>query len=101
MLEIPPCRSKKLAEMINNYSDYFHRYRLSFPYTETRYQYSVDDHQKMLEALKKKNPRRVERLVRNRLGKTKEMVTKAIDEGKMEPRCFFPLLAEKSGKEGP
>ena len=79
------CKSKKLTDMINNYSDYFYRYRALFPYAEHNFTYTVDDHRKMLEAMKKKNPRLVERLVRNHLEKTKELVLKAIDEGKMAP----------------
>jgi DNA-binding GntR family transcriptional regulator len=39
----------------------------------------------MLEAMKKKNPRLVERLVRNHLGKGKEIIIKAINEGRMVP----------------
>jgi DNA-binding GntR family transcriptional regulator len=39
----------------------------------------------MLEAMKKKNPRVVEKLVRTHLEKTKELVLQAVDEGKMTP----------------
>jgi DNA-binding GntR family transcriptional regulator len=79
------CRSKKLSEMINNYSDYFYRYRAAFPYNENNFKYTVDDHRNMLEAMKKKNPRVVEKLVRTHLEKTKELVLQAVDEGKMTP----------------
>lgn len=78
------CKSKKLADMINNYSDYFYRYRATFPNTDNL-KYTVDDHRSMLEAMKKKNPRLVERLVRTHLDKTKELVLIAIDEGRMTP----------------
>jgi DNA-binding GntR family transcriptional regulator len=79
------CRSKKLSDMINNYSDYFYRYRAAFPYNENNFKYTVDDHRNMLEAMKKKNPRVVEKLVRTHLEKTKELVLQAVDEGKMTP----------------
>jgi DNA-binding GntR family transcriptional regulator len=79
------CRSKKLTDMINNYSDYFYRYRAAFPINENNFKYTVDDHRSMLEAMRKKNPRLVEKLVRTHLEKTKELVIKAIDEGKMAP----------------
>jgi hypothetical protein len=39
----------------------------------------------MLEAMKKKNPRLVERLVRNHLERGKELVIKEIDGGRMVP----------------
>ena len=78
------CKSKKLTDMINNYNDYFYRYRAAYPNTEDL-RYTVQDHRSMLEAMKKKNPRLVERLVRTHLDKTKELVLKTIDEGKMTP----------------
>jgi DNA-binding GntR family transcriptional regulator len=79
------CKSKKLADMINTYTDYFYRYRAAFPINEDNFKYTVEDHKGMLEAMKKKNPRLVERLVRTHLEKTKELVLKAVDEGKMAP----------------
>jgi DNA-binding GntR family transcriptional regulator len=39
----------------------------------------------MLEAMKKKNPRLAERLVRNHLTKGKEIIIKAINEGRTVP----------------
>lgn len=79
------CKSKKLADMINTYTDYFYRYRAAFPINEDNFKYTVEDHKGMLEAMKKKNPRLVEKLVRTHLEKTKELVLKAVDEGKMVP----------------
>src|SRR5512139_1291378 len=79
------CKSKKLADMINNYTDYFYRYRAAFPISEDNFKYTVEDHKSMLDAMKKKNPRLVEKLVRAHLEKTKELVLEAVDEGKMEP----------------
>jgi DNA-binding GntR family transcriptional regulator len=78
-------KSKKLAEMINNYSDYFYRYRSALIHTENGFRYSVNDHQRMIEAMKRKNPRLVERLVRRHLDRGKEIILKEIDEGKMTP----------------
>jgi DNA-binding GntR family transcriptional regulator len=78
------CKSKKLADMINNFGDYFYRYRSTFPNTDSL-RYTVDDHRSMIEAMKKKNPRLVERLTRTHLDKTKQIVLKAIDEGEMAP----------------
>ena len=79
------CKSKKLTEMINNFSDYFYRYRAALLHSETGFKHSIEDHRHMLEAMKKKNPRLVERLVRNHLSRGKEIALKEIDEGRMTP----------------
>jgi len=79
------CKSQKLIEMINNFHDYFYRYRSALLHTKGGFHYSIGDHRRMLEAMKKKNPRLVERLVRNHLERGKELVIKEIDEGRMVP----------------
>lgn len=79
------CKSKKLAEMINNFSDYFYRYRSALLQTKGGFHYSLEDHRQMLAAMKKKNPALVERLVRKHLARGKEIVMKEIDEGRMVP----------------
>jgi DNA-binding GntR family transcriptional regulator len=79
------CKSKKLIEMINNFRDYFYRYRSALIHTEKGMNYSIEDHRRMLEAMKKKNPRLVERLVRNHLARGKELIIREINERKMTP----------------
>ena len=79
------CRSKKLIEIINNFRDYFYRYRSALLRTEKGVYVSIEGHRQMLEAMKKKNPRLVERLVQKHLERGKELVIKEIDEGKMTP----------------
>ncbi len=79
------CKSKKLAEMINNFSDYFYRYRSALLQTKGGFHYSLEDHRQMLAAMKKKNPALVERLVRKHLARGKEIIMKEIDEGRMVP----------------
>jgi DNA-binding GntR family transcriptional regulator len=79
------CKSKKLFEMINNFRDYFFRYRSFLLSTEKGGDYSIEDHRRMLEAMKKKNPRLVERLVRNHLERGKELVLKEINEKRITP----------------
>jgi DNA-binding GntR family transcriptional regulator len=79
------CKSKKLFEMINNFRDYFFRYRPFLLRTEKGVDYSIEDHRRMLEAMKKKNPRLVERLVRNHLERGKELVLKEINEKRITP----------------
>jgi len=80
------CKSRKLFEMINNYGDYFYRYRAALARsTEDGFRYSFEDHRRMLEAMKKKNPKLVERLVRKHLERGRELVLKEIDRGRMSP----------------
>jgi DNA-binding GntR family transcriptional regulator len=79
------CKSKKLFEMINNFRDYFYRYRSHLLQTERGINYSIDDHRRMLEAMKKRNPRLVERLVRNHLARGKEIILKEISEKRITP----------------
>lgn len=79
------CKSKKLAEMINNFSDYFYRYRAALLHTKGGFHYSIDDHREMLKAMRNKNAALVERLVRKHLARGKDIVLKEIDEGRMVP----------------
>jgi DNA-binding GntR family transcriptional regulator len=79
------CKSKKLVEMINNFRDYFYRYRSALLHIENALSTSIQDHRQMLEAMKKKNPRLAERLVRRHLERGKALVLREIDEGRMVP----------------
>ncbi len=78
-------KSRKLVDMISNYSDYFYRYRPALILTENGFRSSISDHERMIEGMKRKNPRLVERLVRRHLERGKEIILKEIDEGKMSP----------------
>ncbi len=79
------CKSKKLVEMINTFRDYFYRYRSALLHIQDGISSSNKDHRQMLEAMKKKNPRLAERLVRSHLARGKELVLREIDEGRMIP----------------
>jgi DNA-binding GntR family transcriptional regulator len=79
------CKSKKLIEMINNFRDYFYRYRSPLLQTEKGIHDSMEGHRRMLGAMKKKNPRLVERLVRKHLERGKELIIKEINEGRIIP----------------
>jgi len=79
------CKSKKLIEMINNFRDYFFRYRSALLHTPEGFKISITDHRQMLEAMKKRNPRVVERFVRTHLEKGMEIIFKEIEEGRMTP----------------
>jgi DNA-binding GntR family transcriptional regulator len=79
------CKSKKLAEMIENFSDYFYRYRPALLHTKDGIQKSIVDHLQMVGAMKKKNPALVERFVRKHLLRGKEIILKEIAEGRLTP----------------
>jgi DNA-binding GntR family transcriptional regulator len=79
------CKSKKLIEMINNFSDYFYRYRSILLHAPNGFRISNADHRRMLEAMKKKNPRLVERLVRTHLERGRHIIMKEIGEGRITP----------------
>ena len=79
------CKSKKLTEMINNFRDYFYRYRPALLSTEDGFRSSIAGHRQMLDGMRKKNPRLVERLVREHLERGMEIVLKEVSEGRMTP----------------
>lgn len=79
------CKSKKLTEMINNFRDYFYRYRSALLKTRYGIRDSMEGHRHMLEGMKKKNPRLVERLVRKHLERGKDIIMKEINQGRMVP----------------
>jgi DNA-binding GntR family transcriptional regulator len=79
------CKSKKLIGMINNFRDYSYRYWSALLRTEGGFRYSHESHRRMLEAIKKKNPRLVERLVRQHLARGKEIIIKEINAGRITP----------------
>jgi len=79
------CKSKKLVEMINTFRDYFYRYRSALLHIQDGISQSNKDHRQMLEAMKKKNPRLAERLVRKHLARGKELILREIDEGRTIP----------------
>lgn len=79
------CKSKKLTEMINNFRDYFYRYRSALLHAPGGFKTSLSGHHQMIEAMRKKNPKLVERLVRDHLERGKEIVLKEIHEGRMVP----------------
>src|SRR4030043_1704985 len=79
------CKSKKLVEMINNFRDYFFRYRSALLHTPEGLSHSNRDHRQMLEAMKNKNARLAERFVRKHLERGKDLVLKEIEQGRMAP----------------
>lgn len=79
------CKSKKLTEMINNFRDYFYRYRSALLHAPDGFKTSISDHQQMIEAMRKKDPKLVEKLVRSHLERGRDIVLNEIHEGRMVP----------------
>jgi DNA-binding GntR family transcriptional regulator len=79
------CRSKKLIDMINCYRDYFYRYRSYLLQMEDGMRATIEDHRQMLEAMRKKNPRLVERLVQKHMDRGRDLILKEVDEGRITP----------------
>lgn len=79
------CKSKKLIDIINNFREYFYRYRSILLKTKAGFRYSIESHRKMLEAMKKKKPKEVERLVRQHLEQGKRIIINEIDAGRTTP----------------
>jgi DNA-binding GntR family transcriptional regulator len=71
--------------MINNFRDYFSRYQPALIQIKDAFKYFVEDHQHMLEAMKKKNPGLVEKIVRNHLARMKELILREMNGGRMAP----------------
>jgi DNA-binding GntR family transcriptional regulator len=78
-------KSKKLFQMISQFNDYFYRYRVALIRTVGDIEYAAEDHRDMLNAMKKKNPKLVEKIVREHLERNRQSILKAIDAGKMSP----------------
>jgi DNA-binding GntR family transcriptional regulator len=76
------CKSRKLIEMVNYFRDYFFRYQAALLQGKDGFHFSLADHRLMLDAMKKKNARLVEKLVRKHLGRGKEVVLKEMEDGR-------------------
>jgi DNA-binding GntR family transcriptional regulator len=79
------CKSQKLIDMIHEFRDYLYRYRAAIYLAKGSFQSSNNEHRQIMEAVKKKNPRLVERLLRRHIEKAKEAVIREIKEGRMVP----------------
>lgn len=79
------CKSRKLLDMIQTYSDYFYRYRPALVHSASGFRSSLEDHHQMLEAMRRRDPQRVERLVRKHLDRGKRIILKEIEAGRLSP----------------
>jgi len=77
-------KSPRLIKMINDLTDQISRFRKILLKTDTWAETSNQDHRKMLEAIRKRDPNRVERVVREHIERGRKIVLYAL-EGKAKP----------------
>jgi DNA-binding GntR family transcriptional regulator len=76
-------RSRRLYDMISEFRDYFFRYRVAILDVNGMPDTSIQDHTHMLEAMRARNPAKVERLVRRHILRGKDVVLQQIRNGKL------------------
>jgi DNA-binding GntR family transcriptional regulator len=76
-------KSGKLYRMISNFRDYFYRYRVAILGVDGMPDVSIQDHRDMLAAMKGKNARKAEKLVKRHILRGKDIVIQQIKEGNL------------------
>ncbi len=71
--------SQKLYGLINNFTDFIYRYRRSLLNSPEYARVSLNDHKEMVAAMREKNPKKVERLVRKHILRGKEIVIRELE----------------------
>lgn len=71
-------KSKRLIELLNYYHDFFYSYRFALHPFSAGFKASIADHRNIIKAMEKKNPRLVERLVRNHLERGRDLLLRGM-----------------------
>lgn len=79
-------RSQKLYGLINNFNDFIYRYRRSLLNSPEYARVSLNDHKEMVAAMREKNPKKVERLVRRHILRGKEIVIRELESEEPEKK---------------
>ena len=74
-------KNSRLYSLLNDLRDYMYRYRVIILHYQRKLHLAVQDHKEMLESIKAKSPRQVEKLVRKHVGRGKEIIKKKIKQG--------------------
>ncbi|HME43436.1 MAG TPA: GntR family transcriptional regulator [Syntrophorhabdales bacterium] len=74
-------KNSRLYSLLNDLRDYMYRYRVIILHYQRKLHLAVQDHKEMLESIKAKCPRQVEKLVRKHVGRGKEIIKKKIKQG--------------------
>jgi DNA-binding GntR family transcriptional regulator len=75
--------SERLCAMILQLRDHFHRYRKAILSVDGMPETSLQDHEMMMEAMRRGDERAVERLVREHILRGKKLVLQEIEEGRL------------------
>ncbi|OPY68944.1 MAG: putative HTH-type transcriptional regulator YdfH [Syntrophorhabdaceae bacterium PtaU1.Bin034] len=78
-------RNNRLYALLGDLRDYMYRYRVIILRFGRKDRYAVQDHKEMLDSIKAKNGREVEKLVKKHISRGKDLIKKKIRQGQ-EPR---------------
>ena len=76
-------RSDKLYQMINNLRDYFYKYRVLILKMGGMPSISLQDHKKMVQAMRRRDAHKVEELVKEHVLRGRERILREIEEGRL------------------
>ncbi len=76
-------RSEKLYQMINDMRDYFYKYRVLILKMEGMPDISLQDHKRMLQAMREGDTQKVEQLVKEHILRGRESLLREIERGKL------------------
>jgi DNA-binding GntR family transcriptional regulator len=74
-------KNTRLYSLLNDLRDYMYRYRVIILRYQRKPQLAINDHKEMLAALKARNARQVEKLVRKHMTRGKDLIKKKIKQG--------------------
>jgi len=74
-------KNARLYTLLNDLRDYMYRYRVIILHYQRKLDLAVQDHKEMVQSIKAKSPRQVERLVRKHVGRGREIIKKKIRQG--------------------
>jgi DNA-binding GntR family transcriptional regulator len=74
-------KNARLYSLLNDLRDYMYRYRVIILHYQRKLHLAVQDHKEMLQSIKSKSPRQLEKLVRKHVSRGKDIIKKKIKQG--------------------
>ena len=74
-------KNARLYSLLNDLRDYMYRYRVIILHYQRKLHLAVQDHKEMLQSIKSKSPRQLEKLVRKHVSRGKDIIKKKIRQG--------------------
>ncbi len=74
-------KNARLYILLNDLRDFMYRYRVIILQFQRKLHLAVQDHREMVQSIKAKSPRQVEKLVRKHVSRGKEIIKKKIRQG--------------------